>query len=130
MTLPDSTKPRLFFAIDFDGTIVQHAFPDVGRLRPDMLNLMRWLRQEGHCIILWTCREGKYLDDAVKFLDKAGIPYDYVNENPEAPYVTDSGIVNRKVYAHYYIDDRAVELHSVKQLFANLRIAKKRRSSR
>lgn len=92
----------MIFAVDFDGTIVENAYPDIGLLRPGAVEALRLMRAHGHTIIIWTCRYGQELEDMVHFLDGHRIPYDYVNDCPKMPLPV------RKIYADYYIDDRSV----------------------
>ena len=102
------THKSYTFAIDFDGTIVEHAFPEIGRLKSDAIRVMRRLQAAGHKIILWTCRtndpgERDYLNEAVGFLWINSFRADSVNENidPKLPYG------DPKVFADYYLDDAA-----------------------
>lgn len=93
---------RPILAVDFDGTITQdNDFPNLGPVKKDCAEVLRRLHGWGCIIILWTCRGGKYLDEAVDYCKRYGIPVDYVNVNyPEVyfkPYP--------KIFANYYIDD-------------------------
>ena len=68
-------------AIDFDGTIVTHAYPAIGKPIPFAIETLKKLQQEDHHqLILWTCREGgswvakvKYNNEALWEAKKAGI---------------------------------------------------------
>lgn len=85
-------------AVDFDDTITfVNAYPDVGVLRPKAVEVLKKLKEK-YILILWTCREDKYLEDAVNLLKENGVEFDYINECPEK---------SRKVVADVYIDDRA-----------------------
>ena len=91
-------------AIDFDGVIVQNAFPGIGSKIPGVVEFIRRNRKK-YVWILWTCRTGERLKEALEFLKGEGITFDYVNENTKdniARFGTDS----RKIYADYYIDDK------------------------
>jgi hypothetical protein len=91
-------------AIDFDGTIVAHAFPAIGEPLPLAFAVMQELQAAGHRLVLNTCREGDYLAAAVLFCQRHGITFRSVNQNhPEDEFRPEPG---RKVYAHVYIDDR------------------------
>ena len=57
----------MVIAVDFDGTIVEHRYPSIGEELPFAIDTLRKLAEEGHRLILWTVREGQYLDDAVEF---------------------------------------------------------------
>jgi len=95
------------FAIDFDGTIVEDRFPEIGQLKPHAIRIMKRLQVAGNKIILWTCRpniygEREYLHEAIKFLWEQGFDPDAVNENIDKE--TKLGIP--KVLADYYLDDK------------------------
>ena len=55
----------MLIAIDFDGTIVEHRYPSIGRELPFAIDTLKKLQEEGHRLILWTVREGRLLDEAV-----------------------------------------------------------------
>lgn len=99
-------KRKLYYAIDFDGTIVEHEFPAIGKGKPLIVEMMRRIHKKGDVIIIWTCRAGKYLEEAIKFLKDNDIPFDYVNENPEVTFEYQSP----KIFANWYIDDRAMNV--------------------
>lgn len=90
--------------IDFDGTIVEHAYPAIGAPVPLALETMRELQEHGHSLILFTMRHGPTLQEAVDYVTKAGIKLYGINENPTQSSWTES----RKVYGHHYIDDAAI----------------------
>ena len=85
-------------AVDFDDTITYvNAYPAVGELKPEAIDVLKKLKNN-YTLILWTCREGIYLTEAVNALKENGVEFDYVNECPAG---------SRKVVADVYIDDRA-----------------------
>lgn len=93
-------------AIDFDGTIVEHKYPEIG---PEMLfafTTLRELQKKGHRLLLWTYRNGHLLDEAVQYCLKHGIEFYAVNENYPGETKEDQG--SRKIYADIYIDDRNI----------------------
>lgn len=95
----------MILAIDFDGTIVEDRYPQIGELKPGALEYINKLKQDGFWIIIWTCRAGDKLTEALTFLQKEGIRWDLVNQNmPEN--IEKYGGDTRKIYADYYIDDR------------------------
>lgn len=103
------TDSNTYVAIDFDGTIVKHEFPQIGELLPGVAGVIAKLSNvAGVKLILLTMRsdtqEHDFLTQAVDFCRRNGIEFWAVNENPEQECWTSS----RKVYAHYYIDDTAV----------------------
>lgn len=98
---------KLMLAIDFDGTIVDHQFPEIGELRPNAVEVINKLYNEGHEITIWTCREGEDLEKAKQFLIDNGIPFHRFNANrPDQICLFNNDC--RKVYADIYIDDRQV----------------------
>lgn len=96
-------------AVDFDGTLVENRWPDIGPARADILQAALKAQSEGAKIILWTCRDGKLLDDAVEWCRSVGLALDAINDNiPEV--VSHYGKRNpRKVTATEYWDDRAIK---------------------
>lgn len=94
----------MIIAIDFDGTIVTHEYPSIGRPVPGAIKTMKELIAQGHKLILWTMRSGETLDDAVRYCENNGIIFWGINENPEQKEWTNSP----KAYANAYIDDAAV----------------------
>lgn len=99
----------MIICIGFDGTIVQHEFPDIGPPVPLALETMRRWQEEGHLLILWTVRSGEALVDAVKYLTKNGIKLHGVNTNPDLYQPLHHRIhpTSPKVHAQLYIDDNA-----------------------
>lgn len=100
--MPQRESPII--AIDFDGTLVRHEYPDIGEEAPGAVDACHKLQNAGYRIILLTMRSGEYLREAVEWCQKRGITLWGVNFNPDQHQWTDSA----KVYAHYYIDDAAV----------------------
>lgn len=111
------------YAIDFDGTLCTHEFPEIGIIEPKherVINLVRSLKAMGHTIILYTCRddkeERKYLTEAKEWCIKNNIPIDYYNEYPNpgwSGFELNELIPCRKVCADYYIDDKAINMDQV-----------------
>ena len=101
-------KEKLIYAIDFDGTIVEHAYPGIGMPIYNMLDIIKKLKEEGHSLILWTCRYGEKLEEAKDWLKAQGVYdcFDAFNENlPEQ--IKYFGSDTRKIFANVYVDDRA-----------------------
>jgi hypothetical protein len=97
----------MIIAIDFDGTIHTGRWPEIGLPAPDVVKVMRQLKDDGHYIIIWTCREGERQTEAINWLLEKGIPFDRINDHK--PGTTEIyGYSSRKVYAHLYIDDKQV----------------------
>lgn len=94
-------------AVDFDGTLVEHRYPDIGEDILFSFETVKQLQKLGHKIILWTYRAGKELDEAVDYCRKKGVEFYAVNcSYPDEEYV--EGEISRKVDADMFIDDRNV----------------------
>ncbi|MCQ2142117.1 MAG: hypothetical protein MJY83_07210 [Bacteroidales bacterium] len=91
-------------AVDFDGTIVEHCYPEIGREEPFAIDTLKKLAADGHRLILWTVREGKLLDDAVSFCHERGL--DFYAVNSDYPGGSWNENAQRKVVVDMYIDDR------------------------
>jgi hydroxymethylpyrimidine pyrophosphatase-like HAD family hydrolase len=99
--LPKNTK---IIAIDFDGTIVEDAYPKIGKPLLFAFETLKKLQEKGHRLILWTYRSGRKLQEAVDFCTKNGIEFYAVNKSyPEE--ILDNN-VSRKIHADIFIDDR------------------------
>ena len=99
-------KNYKIFAIDFDGTLCENKWPDIGKPHTEMINFMKKLRKKGHKVILWTCRDGETLEKALEWCSKRGLIFDAVNDNIEESKNFFGGN-SRKISADYYIDDKA-----------------------
>lgn len=104
---------KLVIAVDFDGTLVENAFPKIGEQKQNhrkLMEMMIKLRKQGHKVILWTNRgdneEYPVLTEAVKFCKERGLEFDAVNEN--VPGQKKLSGPSPKVMADYYIDDKAL----------------------
>lgn len=100
-------KGKLVISVDFDGTLVTDKFPEVGELRTGAKYFVNKLYNEGHYIIINTCRSGGHEGKVEDFLEKEGVYYHYINSNlPELieHYKQDC----RKISADFYIDDKCV----------------------
>lgn len=96
----------MIIAVDFDGTIVEHRYPKIGKERLFAFETLRALQKQGHLLILWTFRAGKELDEAVEFCKKNGIDFFAVNKSyPEEEY---DASLSRKINADLFIDDRNI----------------------
>jgi hypothetical protein len=97
---------RLTIAVDFDGTIVEDAYPKIGKTRIFAFETLKRLQQDGHRLILWTYRCGSRLDEAVDFCKKNGIVFYAVNASfPEEKFDESR---SRKIHADLFIDDRNI----------------------
>lgn len=95
------------FAVDFDGTLCESVYPGIGEPNITLINHLIKRRNQGNKVILWTCRCGERLQEAVAWCREQGLEFDAVNENlPEL--IEQFGNDCRKVAADVYIDDKAV----------------------
>ena len=95
----------MIIAVDFDGTIVEHKFPEIGEELPGAIETLNALQSSGHSIILWTCRGNEYLEQAVSWCHERGFFPNAVNKNiAEKP----PGWSDPKVYADLYIDEKGI----------------------
>jgi hypothetical protein len=100
----DFTNIRI--AVDFDGTIVEHEYPEIGKEKLFAFQTLKELEKMGARIILWTFRSGKELEDAVEYCRKNGVEFYAVNKNyPEEIF---DETVSRKIDADIFIDDKNV----------------------
>lgn len=98
---------RKVVAVDFDGTLCDVAFPDIGWPKPAVIGYVKYLKSVGWAVILWTNREGKLLEDAIKWCHDQGLYFDAVNQNLQER--TDYfGNDCRKIGADLYIDDKSI----------------------
>lgn len=95
-------------AVDFDGTIVEHCYPQIGKEIPFAIATLKQLQAERHLLILWSVREGKLLDEAVAFCRSRGLEFYAVNGNLPEEEQESVSMRSRKVNADLYIDDRNV----------------------
>jgi len=96
----------MIIAVDFDGTIVKHKFPAIGKEIPYAIKTLKLIQQKGHKLILWTYRSGKELEEAVKFCEERGLIFHAVNNDYEGEEFDNT--YSRKIYADMYIDDRNI----------------------
>jgi hypothetical protein len=93
-------------AVDFDGTIVEHSYPAIGKEKLFAFRTLKELEKMGARIILWTFRNGKELDEAVSFCRQNGLEFYAVNKNYPEEVFNES--VSRKIDADIYIDDKNI----------------------
>lgn len=106
----------LIIAVDFDGTIVEDRYPQIGPAKIFAFETLKELQNKGHRLILWTYRSGEKLEEAVEFCKKNDIEFYAVNNSyPEEKF---KGIVSRKINADVFIDDRNLgKLHSWGEIY-------------
>ena len=98
-------KPVKIIAVDFDGTLCENRWPEIGRPNQEVLDYILGEQCKGAKIILWTNRLGSPLMDAIEWCDHHGIVFDAANENLPEIILAFHGD-SRKVFANEYIDDR------------------------
>ena len=115
---------KLFYGIDFDGTLCENDFPNIGEPKQTIINYIKRLKECGHYIGLWTCREGKILDEAVEWCKEHGIVFDTINANlPER--IEKWGCDCRKVGYDYVIDDKNLLIDDIEYIIDKLLNEKK-----
>ncbi|MFV0468985.1 MAG: BT0820 family HAD-type phosphatase [Dysgonomonas sp.] len=93
----------MIIAVDFDGTIVEHEYPKIGKPIPFAIETLRELQRDRHQLILWSVRDGELLQEAVDYCERKGLTFYAANKNyPEEDVVKAS----RKLNADLFIDDR------------------------
>ncbi|MBO4658861.1 MAG: hypothetical protein J5637_04505 [Prevotella sp.] len=96
----------MVIAVDFDGTIVEHRYPEIGREIPFAIDTLKMLIADRHKVILWTVREGKLLDDAVEWCRERGVEFYAVNKDYPEEKKEYNNHFSRKIKAEVWIDDR------------------------
>ena len=95
----------MYIGLDFDGTVVDHRYPEIGEPVPGAIKWLKRFQRSRARIILFTMRSNSrdtgYLTEAVLYLEKNGIRLFGVNRNPDQ----DEWTTSPKAYAHIYIDD-------------------------
>ncbi len=98
---------RKAIAIDFDGCICKADWPHIGEPNMGVISAAIREQQSGAALILWTCRVGERLEEAIQFCKRHGLEFDAINDNlPERVSVYNAN--PRKVNADEYWDDLAV----------------------
>lgn len=106
-----ATLPYII-AVDFDGTLVEDKFPEIGEPKKDVWMAMWAAQRAGAKIILWTSRDNERLKAAVQFCTERGFHFDAINDNlDECKLMFNNS--TRKVYANEYWDDKAVRCYCV-----------------
>lgn len=98
----------MIIAIDFDGTIVEDRYPEIGKMIDGAREVINRLYDEGYEIIIWSCRARVGKARAIEFLAKNGIKYHRFNESSPANLKQYNNVDTRKVYADLYIDDKGL----------------------
>ena len=93
-------------AVDFDGTIVEHKYPEIGKEIPFAIDTLKMLIKDHHRVILWSVREGKLLEDAVNWCKERGVEFYAVNRDYPEESTENNQHFSRKLKADVWIDDR------------------------
>lgn len=99
-------------AVDFDGTLCEDAYPEIGKPKKEVIAAIKEYQSYGWKIILWTCRNYEHLDKAVEWCKQQGLEFDAINTNLQEVQDLYGGDT-RKVFADVYIDDKNVLLKEV-----------------
>lgn len=102
----DRTNENYIIAVDFDGTLCTECWPEIGAPNLRLIGELIYRKSLGDKLILWTCRSGVQLLNAVKWCKSYGLTFDAINDNlPEM--IEKYGSNSRKITADVYIDDKA-----------------------
>jgi len=96
----------MLIAVDFDGTIVEHKYPAIGKELPFAIETLKKLQSERHKLILWSVREGRLLDEAIAFCRERGLEFYAVNRDYPEEEKAQNNHFSRKLKADLFIDDR------------------------
>lgn len=95
----------MIIAVDFDGTIVEHEYPKIGKEKIFATETLRQFINDGHRLILWTVREGELLDEAVEWCRQRGVEFYAVNKDFPEENISKNEQFSRKIKADVWIDD-------------------------
>lgn len=102
----NKNRKYTIYAVDFDGTLAESVWPGIGAPNKALIHHLIKRRRDGNKIILWTCRCGKRLEEAVSWCNSNGLKFDAVNENL-SEMIEHFDNDSRKIFADVYIDDKA-----------------------
>ena len=105
-------------AVDYDGTLFEGSYPDKGAPKQDIIYKVKEFQNHGAEIVLWTCRGGKPLQEAVdRCMEEVGLEFDAINDNApsnrewiEGERANGQEFCDKKIFANFYVDDRAKNL--------------------
>lgn len=105
-------------SVDYDGTLFEGSWPEKGNPKMEIIDKVKQFKKHGAEIVLWTCREGKSLAEALKRCDELDLKFDAVNSNApsELKYMKkklkEKGeeFATRKIFADFYLDDHSNNL--------------------
>ena len=96
----------MVIGVDFDGTIVEDRYPEIGPEIPFATDTLKMLINERHRLILWTVREGKQLEEALAWCRERGVEFYAVNRDYPEETFNNNQHFSRKLKADVWIDDR------------------------
>lgn len=108
MPQKNNLRKNMTIAVDFDGTIVEHRYPEIGRELPFATQTLRMLIEDRHKLILWSVREGQLLEEAVEWCRKRGVEFYAINKDFPEEDLTKNQNFSRKLKADIWIDDRNI----------------------
>lgn len=94
----------MVIAIDFDGTIVEDAYPEIGEPKLFALETLQTMVKNHHQLILWTTREGRALQEAVDFCAKHNVEFYAINKSYPDERFEDIG--SRKIICDLFISNK------------------------
>ena len=97
----------MIIAVDFDGTLCEHQFPEIGEPNLALISILMNKRKQGDKLILWTCRHGIKLEEAIEWCRNCGLEFDAINDDLPEIKETFKG-KSEKIFADIYIDDRNI----------------------
>jgi hydroxymethylpyrimidine pyrophosphatase-like HAD family hydrolase len=111
MLFATAQKKRKTIVVDFDGTIAEDKFPDIGKPMPGVKPALQRLIDAGYEIVVFTCRmacdkghtraeANEQKQDITEWLDKNEIPYTKIEDG-----------FNGKPRALFYVDNKNLEYH-------------------
>jgi hypothetical protein len=95
-------------AVDFDGTLFKTKWPEIGKPRKLILWFCKWQQRKGTPIILWTCRQGELLQEAIEACKQQGLIFNAINDNPFSEFAHLGS--TRKIHADLYLDDKGFRI--------------------
>lgn len=96
----------MLIAVDFDGTIVEHRYPEIGPEKPFAIDTLKMLIRDRHQLILWSVREGRLLEEAIVWCRERGVEFWAVNRDFPEEDITRNENFSRKLRVDLFIDDR------------------------
>jgi hypothetical protein len=102
-------------AVDYDGTLFEGDYPKIGNPIIEVIEKTKEFQQNGAELVLWTCREGLYLHEAIVRCREVGLEFDAINDNTASQMKfmqhklkTEGNVFcHRKIFADIYVDDRS-----------------------